>query len=47
MLNWYNWKGNGWSMLVGPILGEIKRERKLINNGLKGKTNLCSVLEKQ
>jgi hypothetical protein len=34
-------------MLVGPILGEIKRERKLINNGLKGKTNLCSVLEKQ
>jgi hypothetical protein len=29
-------------MLVGPILGVIKRERKLINNGLKGKTNLCS-----
>jgi len=31
-------------MLVGPILGVIKRERKLINNGLKGKTNLCSWL---
>jgi len=26
------------------ILGVIKRERKLINNGLKGKTNLCSWL---
>ena len=35
MLNWNNWKGNGWSMLVGPILGVIKRERKLINNGLR------------
>jgi len=31
-------------MLVGPILGVIKRERKLINNGLKGKTNLCNWL---
>ena len=31
-------------MLVGPILGVIIRERKLINNGLKGKTNLCSWL---
>jgi hypothetical protein len=31
-------------MLVGQILGVIKRERKLINNGLKGKTNLCSWL---
>jgi hypothetical protein len=26
MLNWCNWKGNGWSMSVGPILGVIKRE---------------------
>ena len=31
-------------MLVGPILGVIERERKLINNGLKAKTNLCSWL---
>jgi len=31
-------------MLVGPILGVTKRERKLINNGLKEKTNLRSWL---